>query len=92
MNACTSLSIICLGRTEFVNGCLTGSRNAQSEGCGEMASEEEVIGTEYNAFDMYECQESLSKPNLQECKQLWGDAIVWSAVILMIDLMMNVKK
>ncbi|CAO3657595.1 unnamed protein product [Mucor hiemalis] len=87
-NTCTSLSIICLGKKNFISGCLVETEDAQREGCGKLVSED-VVGTEYNAFDISECNEALAVPNFQDCKNLWENSVIWSAVTVMLDLLIN---
>lgn len=87
-NACTSLSIICLGKKNFISGCLTETENAQREGCGKLVSED-VVGTEYNTFDISKCNEALAVPNFQVCRNHWQSSVIWSAVVVMLDLLIN---
>lgn len=50
----------------------------------------EILGME--GGDMMDCQKILPPPSLYDCKKLWEDSVIWSAIIVMFDLILNVSK
>lgn len=84
LNACTNLSIICLGKDDFVFGCIT--ENVIVESCG---NSEIVTINENEIAEISSCEQTLPPPSFFDCKQLWEDSVIWSAVVAILDLLIN---
>ncbi|GAA5805311.1 hypothetical protein HPULCUR_010826 [Helicostylum pulchrum] len=39
--------------------------------------------------EIIDCQKTLPPPSMYDCKQLWEDSVIWSAIIAMLDLLIN---
>ncbi|KAI9361129.1 hypothetical protein BD770DRAFT_441809 [Pilaira anomala] len=83
LNACSNLSIICLGKDDFMSGC-TAEEHVILKKCNNVT---EILRME--GGDMIDCKKTLPAPSLYECKTLWEDSVIWSAIIVMLDLILN---
>lgn len=89
LNACTNLSIICLGKEDFMSGCIT--ENVILEICNNTSEILTMEGAEIILeSEIVDCQKTLPPPSMYDCKQLWEDSVIWSAIIAMLDLLINV--
>lgn len=89
LNACTNLSIICLGKDSFIHGCIT--ENVIVESCG---NNDEILTVNVNgtAIAINNCEQTLPPPSFVDCKQLWEDSVIWAAIVAILDLLINVSK
>ncbi|KAI8050725.1 hypothetical protein BDF21DRAFT_468735 [Thamnidium elegans] len=88
LNACTNLSVICLGKEDFMSGCIT--ENVILEICNNTSEILTMEGTEIILeSEIIDCQKTLPPPSMYDCKQLWENSVIWSAIIAMLDLLIN---
>lgn len=84
LNACTNLSIICLGKDTFVHGCITESVVVES------CSNTEIITIKENGSAVIShCEQTLPPPSYVDCRQLWEDSVIWAAIVAILDLLIN---
>jgi hypothetical protein len=88
LNGCTNLSIVSLGKDDFINGCVTENLIENRQSCG--SGKSEIQSRELNGF--VSCEQSLSSASsTYHCKQLWEDSVIWCAISTMMDLLINIR-
>ncbi|GAA5807695.1 hypothetical protein MFLAVUS_001069 [Mucor flavus] len=71
-----------------MSGCIT--ENVILEICNNTSEILTMEGAEIILeSEIIDCQKTLPPPSMYDCKQLWEDSVMWSAIIAMLDLLIN---